>query len=45
MASSPFVAGFLGGTSIRVVFIVDVVLMALIAGTVQNKMIDAQGIR
>jgi DHA1 family multidrug resistance protein-like MFS transporter len=39
MASSPFVAGFLGGTSIRVVFFADVALMAIIAGAVQRKMV------
>jgi len=38
MASSPFVAGFLGGTSIRVVFFADVALMAIIAAAVQRRM-------
>jgi DHA1 family multidrug resistance protein-like MFS transporter len=45
MASSPFVAGFLGGASLRVVFFVDVALMAVIAGAVRHKMVDAQGVR
>ncbi len=40
MASSPFIAGFLSGTGIRIVFFVDVVLMALLAGTVQKTMVD-----
>jgi MFS family permease len=40
MASSPFVAGFLGGTSIRVVFVVDFAIMALLAGAVQKLMVD-----
>jgi len=38
MASSPFVAGFLGGTSIHVVFFADVALMAIIAAAVQRRM-------
>jgi hypothetical protein len=45
MASSPFVAGFLGGASLRVVFFVNVAVMAAIAGVVQHKMVDAQGVR
>ena len=40
MASSPFVAGFLGGTSIRVVFAVDLAVMAIVAGAVQKLMVD-----
>jgi DHA1 family multidrug resistance protein-like MFS transporter len=40
MASSPFIAGFLGGASIRVVFVVDLVLMALLAAVVQRTMAD-----
>ena len=40
MASSPFIAGFLGGTSIRVVFVVDLAVMALLAGAVQKLMVD-----
>jgi DHA1 family multidrug resistance protein-like MFS transporter len=45
MASSPFIAGFLGGTSLRIVFVVNVALMAIIAVAVRHKMIDAQGVR
>ena len=45
MASSPFVAGFLGGASLRIVFLVNVAMMAIVAGAVQHKMIDAQGVR
>jgi DHA1 family multidrug resistance protein-like MFS transporter len=40
MASSPFIAGFLSGTGIRIVFFVDVVMMTLLAGTVQKTMVD-----
>jgi MFS family permease len=40
MASSPFVAGFVGGTSIRVVFFVDLTLMALIGLLVWRTMKD-----
>jgi MFS family permease len=40
MASSPFIAGFLGGRSIRVVFLVDVVVMAALATAVQKLMVD-----
>ena len=40
MASSPFIAGFLGGSSIRVVFLVDVVVMAALATAVQKRMVD-----
>ena len=40
MASSPFIAGFLGGASIRVVFVVDLALMALLAAVVQKTMAD-----
>ena len=45
MASSPFAAGLLGGTSIRVVFFVNVALMGIIAGMVQKRMVDAPGVR
>jgi DHA1 family multidrug resistance protein-like MFS transporter len=45
MASSPFAAGLLGGTSIRVVFFVNVALMGIIAGVVQKRMVDAPGVR
>ena len=40
MASSPFIAGFLGGSSIRVVFVVDLVVMAVLASAVQKMMVD-----
>jgi DHA1 family multidrug resistance protein-like MFS transporter len=40
MASSPFIAGFLGGASIRIVFVVDLALMALLTAVVQKTMTD-----
>jgi MFS transporter, DHA1 family, multidrug resistance protein len=40
MASSPFIAGFLGGTSIRVVFAVDLAVMGVMAVAVQKLMVD-----
>ena len=40
MASSPFIAGFVGGASIRIVFVVDLALMALLAAVVQKTMTD-----
>ncbi len=40
MASSPFIAGVLGGTSIRVVFGVDLALMGIMAIAVQKLMVD-----
>jgi MFS transporter, DHA1 family, multidrug resistance protein len=40
MASSPFIAGFLGGSSIRVVFFVDLVVMTALAAAVQKLMVD-----
>jgi hypothetical protein len=40
MASSPFVAGFVGGASLRVVFLVDLTLMAVIGVLVQRTMKD-----
>ena len=40
MASSPFIAGFVGGASIRIVFIADLALMALLAAVVQKTMTD-----
>ena len=40
MASSPFIAGFLGGTSLRVVFFVNVALMAIVAAVVRRRMIE-----
>jgi DHA1 family multidrug resistance protein-like MFS transporter len=38
MASSPFIAGLLGGTSIRVVFALDLTVMGLIAMLVMRTM-------
>jgi MFS transporter, DHA1 family, multidrug resistance protein len=43
MASSPFIAGFLGGSSIRFVFFVDLAMMAALAAVVHRTMIDAGG--
>ena len=40
MASSPFIAGFVGGASIRIVFFVDLAMMALLALVVQKTMTD-----
>jgi MFS family permease len=40
MASSPFIAGFLGGASIRIVFFVDLVMMAAIAAVVHRTMVE-----
>src|SRR5438552_5674678 len=40
MASSPFIAGFVGGASLRVVFFVDLVLMGLLAAWVARTMTD-----
>jgi DHA1 family multidrug resistance protein-like MFS transporter len=40
MASSPFIAGFLGGTSIRAVFFVNLVVMAAVAAGVYKTMVD-----
>jgi hypothetical protein len=42
MASSPFIAGFLGGASIRVVFFVDLVIMAVLAALVYRTMESAE---
>jgi DHA1 family multidrug resistance protein-like MFS transporter len=39
MASSPLIAGFLGGTSIRAVFLLNVVVMIVVAVMVQRKMV------
>jgi MFS family permease len=38
MASSPFIAGFVGGASIRVVFAIDLVVMALLAALTWRTM-------
>jgi DHA1 family multidrug resistance protein-like MFS transporter len=43
MASSPFIAGVLGGTSIHAVFLVDLGVMAIVAAIVYKRMIDAGG--
>jgi MFS transporter, DHA1 family, multidrug resistance protein len=40
MASSPFIAGFVGGASIRIVFLVDLAVMAILAAFVQKTMTD-----
>jgi MFS family permease len=40
MASSPFIAGFVGGAEIRIVFAVDLVLMAALAVVVHKTMTD-----
>jgi hypothetical protein len=40
MASSPFIAGFLGGTSIRTVFFVDLAMMAILAAIVYRNMTE-----
>jgi MFS family permease len=42
MASSPFIAGFLGGASIRVVFFVDLAIMAVLAVLVYRTMESAE---
>jgi len=39
MASSPLMAGFLGGTSIRAVFLLNVVVMVVVAAVVHRKMV------
>jgi MFS family permease len=38
MATSPFIAGLVGGASLRIVFVVDLALMALVALLVRRKM-------
>jgi DHA1 family multidrug resistance protein-like MFS transporter len=43
MASSPFIAGFLGGTSIRAVFFVNLAVMAAVAAAVYRTMVDPEG--
>ncbi len=46
MASSPFIAGFVGGASLRVVFFVDAVVFAALAAAVRRLMTaDAAGRR
>ncbi|HMF99506.1 MAG TPA: MFS transporter, partial [Vicinamibacterales bacterium] len=40
MASSPFVAGLFGGSSLRIVFFADVALMGLVALIVRQSMVD-----
>lgn len=42
MAGSPFIAGFLGGASIRIVFAVDLALMGILAAVVHKTMTDEQ---
>src|SRR5204862_4448638 len=38
MASSPFIAGFVGGASLRIVFLVDAIMMGGLALTVYRSM-------
>jgi MFS family permease len=46
MASSPFIAGFVGGASLRIVFFVDAVVFAALAVAVRRLMtVDAPGRR
>ena len=46
MASSPFIAGFVGGASLRIVFFVDAVVFAALAVAVRRLMtVDAAGVR
>jgi hypothetical protein len=46
MASSPFIAGFVGGASLRIVFFVDAVVFAALAVAVRRLMTaDAAGRR
>jgi len=40
MASSPLIAGFLSGTSIRAVFMLNLAVMAVVAAAVQRKMTE-----
>src|SRR4029077_15160214 len=40
MASSPFIAGFVGGSWIRIVFFVDLALMAILAAIVHKTMTE-----
>ena len=40
MASSPFIAGFVGGASIRIVFFADLALMGILAAVVQKTMTE-----
>jgi MFS family permease len=42
MASSPFIAGFLGGASIRAVFVVNLILMTVVAAAVYRTMVDPE---
>jgi DHA1 family multidrug resistance protein-like MFS transporter len=41
MATSPFIAGLLGGTSIRAVFLMDVAVMAIVAVIVSRRMTES----
>ena len=41
MASSPLIAGFLGGTSIRAVFLLNLAVMLIVAAVVRHKMIES----
>src|SRR6185295_8105782 len=40
MASSPFIAGFVGGASLRIVFFVDAVVFAIVAAIVYRSMTE-----
>jgi MFS family permease len=40
MASSPLIAGFLGGTSIRAVFLLNLAVMAVVATVVHRTMTE-----
>jgi MFS family permease len=40
LAVSPVVAGFIGATGMRVVFSVNVVIMAILAVVVRGRMVD-----
>jgi MFS family permease len=40
MASSPFIAGFVGGASLRIVFFADLALMGILAAVVQKTMME-----
>jgi DHA1 family multidrug resistance protein-like MFS transporter len=42
MASSPFIAGFVGGTSIRIVFFADLAMMTLLSAIVHKTMTDGE---
>jgi MFS family permease len=41
MATSPLIAGFVGGASLRIVFFIDFAMMALLAAVVQRTMTES----